>query len=126
MVGVLGALLVYLIVRPWIAEGRTWDTGLSTASRQVAANLRPMSIKRIGVALEHGSGDAEVLSGALPIARANHARLVLIHVVDTPGVMMLGKESSSLHASSDEAYLDELVREVEDPGPRRGVYALLW
>jgi len=114
VVAALAGLLVYLIVVPWIRRQQPWDKALSTGSREVASRVRPAEVKRIGVALEHASGDAEILSAALPVARANHARLTLIHVVDTPGVMMLGKESSSLHASADEAYLEELVREVED------------
>ena len=110
----LAGLLGYLIVIPWIRRPQPWDTALLTGSREVASRVRPAEVKRIGVALEHAPGDAEILSAALPAARAHHARLTLIHVVDTPGVMMLGKESSSLHASADEAYLEELVREVEE------------
>jgi manganese transport protein len=99
---------------PWFRPGRTWESGVATASRAVAETIRPLSIRRIGVALEHAEGDAEILSAAISLARAHHGRLMLIHVVDAPGTMMLGKESGSLHGTEDEAYLEELAQEVED------------
>jgi manganese transport protein len=115
VLGLMG-LLVYLIVAPWIRRGRPWDdTSVSTGSGDVASRLQPVQARRIGVALEHASGDAEILSAALAVAKPHHARLTLLHVVDTPGVMMLGTASSSRHASSDEAYLEELTRELETP-----------
>ena len=69
----------------------------------------------MGAALQHSAGDSHILSAALSLAQANHAALVLIHVVDSPGVMVLGESSASLHAHSDELYLEELAREVERP-----------
>jgi len=114
VLALLLGLLGYLIVRPWIRRSQPWDTALVTGSHEVASHVRPLQVKRIGAAMEHARGDAEILSAALAVAKANHARLTLIHVVDAPGVMMLDQESSSRHASADEAYLEELVREVED------------
>jgi manganese transport protein len=114
VLALLVGLLGYLIVVPWIRRSQPWDTVLLTGSREVASRVQPLQVKRIGVAMEHAWGDAEILSAALAVARANHARLTLIHIVDAPGVMMLGKESSSRHAAADEAYLEELVREVEE------------
>jgi manganese transport protein len=73
-----------------------------------------MNIKRIGVAVEHGAGDDQILSAAVGLARKERARLILIHVVDAPGVLLLGSQSGSRHAASDENYLEELVREVEE------------
>jgi manganese transport protein len=114
VLGLLG-LLVYLIAAPWIRTSQPWDVAFLTGSRDVAGRLKPVQARRIGVALEHASGDAEILSAALAVAKPHHARLTLLHVVDTPGAMMLGTASSSRHASSDEAYLEELTRELEKP-----------
>jgi manganese transport protein len=109
---VLGAL-GYVALRPFLRSGRPWESGIVTESTTVAAALRPQPIRHIGVALEHSPGDAAVLSAALSQAKAYGAKLTLVHVVETPGVMMLGKESASRHGSEDEVYLERLVREVE-------------
>jgi len=109
----LALILIFLILRP-IFRRNVWETGIITESQVVARQIHPMKIHRIGAALQHSPGDAAILSAAMAMARFSHARLWLIHVVDAPGVMMLGHRSGSLHASSDEVYLEELVREIED------------
>jgi manganese transport protein len=110
----VAVLLGYLVVIPWIRERPVWDTAVSSAGRQVASRISPLNIKRIGAAVEHAAGDARILSAAVGLARREHARLILIHVVDAPGVLLLGSQSGSRHAAADESYLEELVREVEE------------
>ena len=107
-------LLGYIVAFPWLREKVVWDTAVSSAGRQVASRIRPMNVKRIGAAVEHAAGDAQILSAAVGLARREQARLILIHVVDAPGVLLLGSQSGSRHAASDESYLEELVREVEE------------
>lgn len=111
---VAAALLVYLIVHPWLRGGTAWDTGMPTACREVAAQIRPLHIHRVGAALQHAAGDGSILSAAISLAKSSNAELYLVHVVDAPGVMLLGKQSGSLHATADETYLEELAREVEE------------
>jgi manganese transport protein len=108
------AALVYVALRALFRPGHTWESGIVTESTMVAAALRPQPIRHIGVALEHSPGDAAVLSAALSQAKAYGAKLTLVHVVDTPGVMMLGKETGGRHSTEDEAYLVRLTREVEE------------
>ncbi len=110
----LSAVLIYLVVVPWIRGGQVWDSSIVSDGRRIASRLRPLQIKRIGAAVEHATGDSQILSAAVALARSEKARLILIHVVDAPGVMFLGSQSGSLHATSDEAYLEELTREAEE------------
>jgi len=109
MLGVLG----YVTVGHFFGLGRVWESGIVTASSTVAARTTRMTIKHIGVALEHTEGDAEIISAAVAIGTPNRARLTLLHIVDTPGTMIYGDESQSLHGTEDEAYLEELAREIE-------------
>jgi manganese transport protein len=111
----LAGILFYLIAKPWFAAGPAWETTAISVSREVASRIRPMKIHRVGAALEHADSDSSILSAAVALAKANRARLYLIHVVDAPGVAMLGRQSGSLHADADELYLEELAREVENP-----------
>ena len=110
----LAGLLVYMIVRPLLRPGGAWDPGVATDGRRVAARIPAMKIRRIGAALERAPGDARILSAAVALAKSEHARLFLIHVVDAPGTLLMGSQSASRHATDDEAYLEELVREPEE------------
>jgi len=114
VVAALSCLLIYMIVMPMVRPKGAWDAGIATAGRRVAARIPPMKIRRIGAALEHAPGDASILSAAVALAKSERARLFLIHVVDTPGTLLMGSQSASLHASGDESYLEELVRELEE------------
>jgi manganese transport protein len=114
VVAALSALLIYMIVMPMVRPKGAWDAGNATDGRRVAARIPPMKIRRIGAALEHAPGDASILSAAVALAKSERARLFLIHVVDTPGTLLMGSQSASLHASGDESYLEELVRELEE------------
>jgi manganese transport protein len=103
-----------MIVMPLVRPKGAWDPGAATDGRRVAARIPPMKIRRIGAALERAPGDARILSAAVALARSERARLILIHVVDTPGTLLMGSQSASRHATQDESYLEELVRELEE------------
>jgi manganese transport protein len=114
VVAALSGLLIYMIVMPMMRPRGAWDASIATDGRRVAARIPPMKFRRIGAALEHAAGDARILSAAVALAKSERASLFLIHVVDTPGTLLMGSQSASLHASSDESYLEELVRELEE------------
>jgi manganese transport protein len=44
----------------------------------------------------------------------HNAKLVLIHIVDTPGVLVHGANEVSLHSREDYAYLEGMAREIEE------------
>ena len=115
---VILAVLAYVTAAPFFRGGREWAGVAATAGRAVAERVRPLEIGHIGVGLEHAEGDAEVVSAALSMARSHRARLTLIHIVDSPGAAVYGPESRSLHGTEDEAYLEELAREIEAHGLR--------
>ncbi|MGB7582113.1 MAG: universal stress protein, partial [Sedimentisphaerales bacterium] len=76
--------------------------------------IKPMTIKHVGVALEHTEGDAKIISAAITIAKSHNANITLVHVVDTPGVMVYGNESESAHSTNDRAYLEQLAEEIAE------------
>ncbi|MCX5759703.1 MAG: Nramp family divalent metal transporter, partial [Candidatus Hydrogenedentes bacterium] len=107
------ALLAYIVLKPWIHPGRVWESARPSLVSHVAGRIQPMPLKEIGVALEHSEGDAEVISAAMTLARANKACLTLIHIVETPGTLVYGEESASRHGAEDKEYLEQLAREIE-------------
>jgi manganese transport protein len=52
---------------------------------------------------------------ALSVANTKKSYLILIHVLESPGGLVYGESTESLHLRQDEAYLEELAREVESP-----------
>jgi len=113
-IGILLAILIYITFGPFFGARRTWESGIVTAGRRIAEHLKPLKIKEIGVALERSDVDAQVISAALSMAKSQKARLTLIHVVETPGSMIYGRDDHSLHSRTDQAYLEELAREIEE------------
>ena len=116
-------LLLYLAFAPLLRPGKEWPGSVVTESASVAAALKPLAIRYIGVAVEHTAGDAAVVSAALSQAKAYGARLTLLHVVDTPGAQLMGAEGGGRHGAEDAAYLEELARELE--GPHQAVETVL-
>ena len=107
-------ILAYIILSPFVGVKKTWESGVLRKGHLIAERLRPVNYRNIAVALENSELDAEILSAALALAKNHRARLTLIHVAETPGTLVYGKESSSLHTRQDEAYLEEVTREVEE------------
>ena len=112
--GLVLAVLVSVTAGPFLRPGRRWENAITTEAGKVADAITPVHIRHIGVALQHASGDGVIISSAVAEARGNRARLTLLHVVDTPGTLMLEKESWRLHGAEDESYLVHLTREIED------------
>jgi len=110
----LVAALGFITFLPLFRRGNAWTTPAEQASDKLSQQIRPMTIKHIGVALEHSEGDAKIISAAITLAKSHNAGITLVHVVDTPGVTVYGKESRSLHSASDQAYLERLAEEVRE------------
>jgi manganese transport protein len=108
------AALVSITAGPFLRPGRRWESAITTEAGKVANTITPVRIRHIGVALQHASGDGVIISSAVAEARGHRARITLLHVVDTPGTLMLEKDSWSLHGAEDESYLVHLTREIED------------
>ncbi len=106
-------ILLYVIFGPLFLPSRDWGTGIITAGNKIIRQLKPMKVKHIGAALEHSPGDVEIVSAAVTLAKMVQARITLLHVVETPGTMLLKETSDSLHSREDYAYLENLARELE-------------
>ncbi|TAL37131.1 MAG: iron/manganese transporter [Spirochaetes bacterium] len=109
----VAGLLIYVILAPLVRPQRAWESGVIGGEHEIARKLKPLRVKHIGVALEHSPGDSDVISAAQSIARAYGARITLIHVVESPGAMVFGEMSESLHSRGDAAYLEGIARELE-------------
>jgi manganese transport protein len=115
LVFAVGALLVWITVKPWIRPSPPW-TPLPSVQLDWVEALRPRPLGSIGVALEHSQADAEILNRALSLARPGETRLVLLHVVDTPMTGVYGDETADREAGADERFLNDVVRVLHQKG----------
>jgi manganese transport protein len=110
----ISGVLAYMACLPFIKGGKVWESGIITSSKEIASRIQTKKYHNIGVAIEHGDGDAIVISEALSLAKLHNAKMILLHIVDTPGTMVYGAEEESMHSRQDQAYLEELAREIEE------------
>jgi manganese transport protein len=108
------AVLAYITFGPIVRPGRPWEETITTDAQLVADAIAPVRVRHIGVALQHAPGDGVIISTAVAEAKVHRARLTLLHVMDAPGTLMMGRESWSLHGAEDQNYLESLTREIEE------------
>ena len=109
------ALLAWVTLKPLLWPSPAWSPAPSVELDWDDA-LRPRPLATIGVALEHGPGDGEILNRALSLARPGETDLVLLHVVDTPMTRVYGDETADRETAADERYLAEVVRVLKQKG----------
>jgi manganese transport protein len=119
LIASVASLLFWVTIKPLVRPSPAWGSPASVSLDWVEA-LRPRSLSRIGVALEHGQADAEILNRALSLAQTDRERpaLLLLHVVDTPVTRVLGADTADRETGADARYLDELVRTLRERGYR--------
>ncbi len=112
-------LLLWVTIKPIVQRSPEWGAK-APVELDWADAFRTRPMERIGVALEHGRGDAEILNRALGLAQSpsGSPELVLLHVVDTAMTRVLGPETADRETESDQRYLDGLVNSLRDRGYR--------
>jgi manganese transport protein len=121
----LAALLMWLIVRPERAVAPPPQTlhmpPPAADDVLIAAGLRKQEFRRIGVALEAKMEDSAMLAEAIAMARAHHAELVLMHVVEGAAGQWLGAEAGDAEARHDNEYLNSLAHQLQTDLASEGV-----
>jgi manganese transport protein len=115
--GAAAALLSWVTIRPLLRPSPAWLPPQSIKLNW-RETLRARPLSRIGVALEHNPGDAEILNRALGLAQNQPelSELILLHVVDTAMTRVLGAETADRESTGDERYLADLVDALRDRG----------
>ncbi|AMV36123.1 Nramp family divalent metal transporter [Planctomyces sp. SH-PL62] len=119
LTGSVVALLCWVLIKPIVRPSPPWRLP-SRTEMDWAEALRPRSLGRIGVALEHTAADVEILNRAISLAESQGggAELVLLHVVDSPLTALHGPMTADLETGADAEYLDSLVRVLTEKGYR--------
>jgi manganese transport protein len=116
VVGLAGLLLGWVAIKPLVRPAEPWTEDEPATEPDWSEALRPRSLKSIGVALERGAADTEILNRALSLAEHGRTRLVLLHVVDTPMTRVFGADADDRHSQADGAYLESIARVLESKG----------
>jgi manganese transport protein len=109
------ALLAWVTIKPIVRPSPPWKPEPSPELDWADA-LRPRQVSRIGIALERGSGDSEILSRALALAEPGKTSLTLLHVVDTTMTRVYGAETLDRETDADGRYFAEVVEVLEQKG----------
>ncbi len=109
LMGSAAALLGWVLIKPWVRPAPPWQSGPTTEFDWSDA-VRPRRVQRIGLALERGPGDSEIVNRALSLAEPERTHLVLLHVVDSPMTHVYGDQTADQETDADQRYLDEVVQ----------------
>jgi manganese transport protein len=108
----IALFLVHIIALPLIRGERGWMEGKPTGASAIVEGIETHRLKHIAAALGKDQGDAEIVSRALSLAKAERATLTLIHVVDSAPALVYSSEVYDEHTRDDEQYLLEIATEV--------------
>jgi manganese transport protein len=122
LAGLLGLLVIYVIVHPWLSERlggrithRVVDVhkGGTPAMAKISA---PKPYRRIAVALDFSGKEEQLLNEALRLAEKGKTELHLLHVVESPVARALGTEGSDQETHSDLARLELVAAALRAKG----------
>jgi len=118
LAGCLGAigLLLYIFLHPWLPKRpQPASIQVHPQSPAVLKDWELPVFKHIAIALDFSVSDEKLLSYAVAQGR-KEARYLLIHVVESAGARMLGKESDDYETRRDQERLDQYSQALRDRG----------
>ena len=114
VVPIIIGLMVFLI---YISLPKTWRRREPVMPSNIEElEIVQQSFATIGVALDLSIMDSKVLSQAKALAQQNHARLVLMHVVEGVGGQLFGKNAYDDEARDDLKHLETHAEQLRANG----------
>ncbi len=109
------ALLIYSIIFPLLAKNKKPDSIQMHPDIPTLQNIEVPVYKKIAVALDFSENDIRLLGAAIGQARQD-TRFILIHVVESPTAILLGKETADYETQKDKEKLDLFVTQLKEKG----------
>jgi manganese transport protein len=113
----IGCLLMYITLRPWIQKVKIPWVGVHApiaASKEALPLLHPY--RRVAVALDFSGGEPQLIAEAQRIVRDSGAKVILLHVVESPAALIIGQEAADQETLSDQERLEDLARNLRSMG----------
>ena len=108
-------LLIYSVIFPMLAKNKK---PLSIQMHPDILGLQNLEIpvyKKIAVALDFSENDIKLLAAAIGQAKED-TQFILIHVVESPTAILLGKETGDYETQKDEERLELFVNHLKEKG----------
>lgn len=113
----VGILLIYITLRPWIKKIRVPWVGMHGPEAVPETEIPETEpYRRIGVAIDLAGGSFRLLAEASRMARLNNAKIYLLHVVESPAALIMGREAADQETLSDEARLEQFAAKLRKDG----------
>jgi manganese transport protein len=113
LAAVIGTFLGWVTYYPYLKRRKEEAFALTPMP-----HLGAVRYTRIGVGLEFSEGDPRVLAHATTLAKAHHAPLVLIHVVEGTGAVIFGEQTADRESEKDRADMTRFVDHLRGDGLR--------
>jgi manganese transport protein len=115
--GGLIILLAILIAWPWVGERRRLRGRVVVEEGLEARRTKPFrGYANILVPLDHTASDQEAISNALAIARANGAKVTLLHIEEGVASRLYGSQASTAEVKEGEEYLHDIAESLRAEG----------
>ncbi|MFT3895806.1 MAG: Nramp family divalent metal transporter [Anaerolineales bacterium] len=121
--GVIGLLLIYVTVHPWlrerikqIGERRLAGVHREVLEQDIATLVEPPAYKRIAVALDFSGKDEKLLTESLRFIDKSRTEVTLLHVVESPVALTYGEEAEDLETLQDSQHLEQLAQKMKKIG----------
>ncbi len=99
-------LLVYIFFKPFLGKtGRTIKQVPHIAEAVFDEDPGTLNYQRIAIALDFSAVDRRAIQSALQLGDKK-AHYTLIHIVETPGALLYGKQIADYETASDRQFLD--------------------
>ena len=117
VLGVLLALLAWMIFEPWLPNWlRRFGRAAAALPRNISVDLHVPEYKTILVPLDHSERDRAAITHAAALARNYGAKLYLLHVEEDVTSQVYGAMASTAEVEAGKQYLDEITRNLHVGG----------
>ncbi|HEY6506245.1 MAG TPA: Nramp family divalent metal transporter [Chitinophagaceae bacterium] len=108
-------LLIYSVIFPLLIKNKKSGSIQMHPDIPGLHNIEIPVYKKIAVGLDFSENDIKLLAAAIGQAR-QETRFVLIHVVESPTAILLGKETGDYESEKDRERLDFFVNQLKEKG----------
>jgi manganese transport protein len=106
-----------ILLWPWLGKARRLPTRVALpAEIQTSLGISPRQYGTILVSLDHSKADTEALSNAMALAKANSARVVLLHVEESVTSRLYGSLASTAEVKEGQDYFEEIAASLRQQG----------
>ncbi|RYD70958.1 MAG: iron/manganese transporter, partial [Sphingobacteriales bacterium] len=111
-----GGILIYIILQPLVKKEKKQPQAVFMHHPvKSIPEIIPPSFKKIAIALDFSSDDYKLLSYAVGQGR-NDSAYILLHIVESAGAKLLGKDTDDFESRKDQEQLNNYVLQLKNQG----------